>query len=443
MSRWELNVEPGIEMVDPDQLLANPWNYRIHTERQRLALQNSLDDLGWLRPVLVNRLTQHIVDGHGRVEEADKAGEQVPVQYCVLSEEQEREAIVSLDTIVGMAGTDKDKLQELSETLKAKGLVIWQELLRMLRGAGARLSYEPENDPGPQVDEAAELERKWGTALGQTWFIPSASVPGHSHRLVVGDCTKPGVLAQVAVIDGEDRRARCLWTDPPYGVNYHGTAGEIENDEAEGLYALLAAAFGKTNYLLGPGAAVYICAPAGPPGHVFRNVLEAFAPSWHWHQTLVWVKSVPVLGHSDYHYQHEDVLYGWKQGGERVWNGERLQRTVFDEEVSPSRLGKRELIALVKELRRLLVSSVRREDKPTANVGHPTVKPTALIRSHLRNSTNERDLVLDPFAGSGSTMVACEQTGRLFAGSEISPRYAAVSLQRAQDMCLEPRRIGT
>ncbi len=268
---WAQNVEPGIEMVAPDQLLANPWNYRIHTEKQREALRNSLDDVGWVRPVLVNRTTGHIVDGHARVEEADKRGEMVPVQYCNLNEEQEREALASLDTIAAMASVDKDKLRELIAQVRAKGAPIWQELLRLVRDGAVRVA-DAASDPDPREDEAEVLRQEWGTELGQTWAIPSQAVQGRSHRLVIGDCTQPGVLRALVPADTP---ARCMWTDPPYGVNYQGAAGAIDNDDPRGLQSLLAAAFAQADTVLVPGAAWYICCPAGPQGLTFRLVLDA------------------------------------------------------------------------------------------------------------------------------------------------------------------------
>ena len=194
-----------------------------------------------------------------------------------------------------------------------------------------------------------------------------------------------------------------MWTDPPYGVNYSGGTAEslsIENDNAEGIPELLDGAFAIAEQFLMPGAPVYICHPAGALSIVFG---KAFIDAgWHFHQTLVWVKSSLVLGHSDYHYRHEPIIYGWK-GKNRPWYGFRDQTSVLE------------------------------FDKPSRNELHPTIKPVELVDACLRNSTQRGDVVYEPFAGSGTTLISCERLGRKCRAVEISPAYAAVTLQRWMD----------
>lgn len=159
-----------------------------------------------------------------------------------------------------------------------------------------------------------------------------------------------------------------------------------------------------------------MAAPAGPQGTVFRLAIDGVG--WKLHEVLVWVKDQFVLGHSDYHYQHEDVLYGYKPGPGRPgrgdhegsrWYGGHDQSTVFS------------------------VPRPKRSDQ------HPTQKPVDLIVPMLLNSSRPGDVVLDPFCGSGSTLVACEQTGRAGHGVELDPKYLAVVLERLSGMGLEPR----
>jgi DNA modification methylase len=230
------------------------------------------------------------------------------------------------------------------------------------------------------------------------------------HRLLCGDATDPEQLERLLAAE----QAEVLWTDPPYGVEYTGKTREalrIQNDEAAALPELLRAAFAAADQVLAPSARFYIAAPAGPRGTEFR--LAVGEVGWRLHQTLVWVKQTPVLGHSDYHYMHEDVLYGWKAGSGRPgrgrhrgsrWYGGHDQTSVFF------------------------------HDRPARSAEHPTMKPVALIEAQLRNSSLRGDLVLDPFAGSGSTLIAAERLGRRCAAVELDPRYCDVIRRRYREL---------
>lgn len=252
-------------------------------------------------------------------------------------------------------------------------------------------------------DEAPEPPEDPVSKPGDLWLLGE-------HRVLCGDATIPADLLLLA----GGGLAEVLWTDPPYGVNYIGKTKDaltIANDTGEGLEDFLATAFAAADAVLAPGARFYIAAPAGPRGTDFRLALRTVG--WQLHQCLVWVKSSMVLGHSDYHYRHEDVLYGYKPGEGRVgrgkhagsrWYGDHAQTTVFE------------------------------VDKPSRNEAHPTMKPVALMAGMLQNSSQLGDVVLDPFLGSGSTLVAAEQTGRTCYGLEIDPRYVDVIVQRWENL---------
>jgi DNA modification methylase len=208
--------------------------------------------------------------------------------------------------------------------------------------------------------------------------------------------------------------AEVVWTDPPYGLDYVGKtkrALRIQNDDPARLAELLERAFAATDTVLAPLGRLYIASPGGRLGLTFR---QAFVDAgWELHQTLVWVKQSLVLGHCDYHYTHEDVLYGWKPGPGRPgrgrhrgsrWQGDNSQSTVFH------------------------------VDRPSRSEDHPTQKPIALIEAMLRNSSRRGDIVLDPFAGSGSTLVACERLGRRCYAVELDPAYCDVIRRRYQEV---------
>ena len=227
-----------------------------------------------------------------------------------------------------------------------------------------------------------------------------------AHRLLCADATDPEAIAIVM----NTTMAAVLWTDPPYGINYVGktpAALTIANDQADGIPELLGAAFAAADAALEASARFYVCSPAGPLGTEFRiAVREA---GWRLHQSLAWVKQSSVLGHSDYHYQHEDVLYGWKPGSGRPGRGRHRGSRWYGDNRQ---------------------ASVLFVDRPTRSADHPTMKPVGLIAAMLRNSSRRGEVVLDPFAGSGSTLIACEQLERRCFAVEIDPGYCDVIRRR-------------
>jgi DNA modification methylase len=207
-----------------------------------------------------------------------------------------------------------------------------------------------------------------------------------------------------------EQKAQMVWTDPPYGVNYVGKTEnklKIHNDGCAGLKNLLSKTFKTLDQHLVPGSPVYVAHPAGPNSLVFG---EAFlATGWSLRQTLVWVKDSMVLGHSDYHYKHEPILFGYKVGegrlgrGGKTWQGDNAQTSVFE------------------------------FPRPKASVDHPTMKPVALVEAMLLNSSRIGSLVLDPFCGSGTTLLAAEKNGRTCFAMEISPGYCDVIVKRWEE----------
>ena len=223
--------------------------------------------------------------------------------------------------------------------------------------------------------------------------------------MACGDARDADLMGRL--MDGEP--AACVVTDPPYGVAYEGKTPRrlrLPNDHSHGLPALLEAAFGVVDPWVAAGAAVYMFHPTGSLLPVF---VDAFVGAgWELRQTLVWAKDAMVLGHADYHHQHESILYGFKplegkgrlgRGG-RGWHGDNRQVSVFE------------------------------VPRPRAAREHPTTKPPELLARMIRNSTRRRDLVVDPFAGSGSTLVACEHLGRRARLVELDPGYCDVIIAR-------------
>jgi DNA modification methylase len=389
----------------------------------------SIRKYGFVAPIVVWQSRSQIVAGHTRIAALESLLAQnrafvprdapgpglLPVRFHEFSDESEAAAYALADNKLSeladwdeeMLGQILGELRSIDETLLAHtgfGDAEIEALIRQASGSGPIQGAG--EDPGAQIDRATELQEKWQTAPGQLWAVPSATVPGRVHRLLCGDSRR--TEDALRVMDGD--RARWCWTDPPYGVEYQGGTADhlrIENDSAKDLPELLRCAFAAADAVLLEGAPIYVAHPAGPLSIEFGRAF--LGTGWHLHQTLVWVKDAMVLGHSDYHYQHEPLLYGWK-GKNRSWYGGRDKVSTL---------------------------AVPRPDRSEL---HPTMKPPALVAMCLQNSSRAGDLGFEPFSGSGTTLVAAEQTGRLCCGIEIDPRYVAVVLERLAGMGLVPRR---
>jgi site-specific DNA-methyltransferase (adenine-specific) len=279
--------------------------------------------------------------------------------------------------------------------------------LSKLAGIDSTIPIEEDEAPNPND----ELAAKWGTASGQLWKVHSSDGT-RQHRVYCGDSSARETFA---VLCGEER-ADLLLTDPPYGVaigaknrmlNSFQPSGRnltpIENDamSAEGLGKFLEGVFALCKTYLQDCASVYMTAPQdGDLGEMMMMMRRAGLPIRH---VLIWVKNSPTfsMGRLDYDYQHEPILYTWNKSHKFYGRGD--QKT-----------------------------SVWEYDKPRASAEHPTMKPVALFANAILNSTLPGMIVLDPFLGSGTTLIAAEQSGARCFGVEIDPRYVAVILERAQ-----------
>jgi site-specific DNA-methyltransferase (adenine-specific) len=267
-----------------------------------------------------------------------------------------------------------------------------RELERLL--AGLEPAADPDQAP-PLSEREAESERGRIYRLGP-------------HRLACGDARDHKLLERLL----EAERPELLWTDPPYGVDYVGKterALRIANDDQDAP-ALLESALRAADELLAPAARFYLAAPARPQGTAFRLALARLG--WRHHQTLVWVKNALVLGRSDYHFAHEEILYGFRPGPGRPGRGPHPGSRWYGDNAQ---------------------SSVFFVDRPARSEVHPTMKPVALVAAMIGNSSRRGDPVLDLFAGSGSTLIACEQLGRRCYAVELDPRYCDLIRRRYQE----------
>jgi DNA modification methylase len=371
---------------DPASLVPNPLNWRTHPARQREALRGSLDSVGWVQQVVVNRRTGRVVDGHARIAEAIQRGEAVvPALYVDLSPEEEAQVVATLDPIASLAGQDDEILRALLDqfTVDDAGLLA---LIDSLVPAEPKAGLTDPDDVPPPGDES-------GIRLGDVFELGD-------HRLMCGDSTSADDVAKLMAGETAD----IIWTDPPYGIDYSGKTKDsltILNDALtpEQTRALVATALALAP--LRAGGAFYVASPSGDLELFFRLALEdAKLPL---RQVICWVKDRFVLGRQDYHWRHESILYGWRDGAAHYFADDRTQDTVWE-------------IA-----------------RPAQSREHPTMKPVELVARALRNSSLPGQIVYDPFSGSGTTVLAAEQTGRRARAMELDPRYVAVAIRRWED----------
>ena len=340
------------------------------------------------------------------------------------SEEEAEGYLVADNRSVELGGWDETVLSQVladfaaHDALEGTGFD-GDDLDALLRDLG--MFGEPPEDPGAQIDRADELQAKWQVERGQIWDIPSLSVSGKSHRVMCGDSMSEG---DVERLFGNDC-AEMVWTDPPYGVSYGeknrylqsiGPAdrllGDIEGDtnSPEETGELVTSALSRFAAHAQPGAVAYLAAPAGPLHSRFIRAMDE--SGFEYRHQLIWLKNQLVFGRCDYMYKHEPILYGWLQNGAHYFEPITNNCTVFE------------------------------FPRPRASKLHPTEKPVELVAAMIQNSSHRAGVVADAFLGSGTTMVAAEQTGRICYGMEISEKYVAVTLERMADMGLAPERPG-
>lgn len=417
-----------IELWRTSRLVPLARNPRTHSDEQVAEIAASMREFGFLWPIIVNGGTREIVAGNGRYLAAIRLGlPLVPVvEERHLSPVQRRAFIIADNKIALNAGWSNELLAEELPALGALGFDLGitgfsdDEIAEILASVETRVAEE---EPVPDRPETPVTRR------GDLWQLGE-------HRVLCGDSTKLGDLQTVL----EGHPADCVWTDPPYNVAYEGTAGSIQNDAmSEDAFAVfLEAAFKAVAASMRAGAPIYV-AHSDTGGFTFR---KAFVEAgFKLASCLIWRKNALVLSHGDYHWQHEPILYGWKQGAAHRWFGGRDKTTIAElpgsafQQVSESEwqivLGETTLIVRGHDL---TVEPVRGtvfyEDKPAVNAEHPTMKPVALIARMLANSAGRGSHVLDPFGGSGSTLVACEALGLRAHLVELDERYVDVIVAR-------------
>ena len=416
-----------VRLVEVDKLAAYPRNARTHSPEQVEQIARSIQEFGWTNPILVDG-DNGILAGHGRLAAALKLGlKKVPViELSHLSEEQKRAYILADNKIALNAGWDLDLLRTELLDLKEAGFDLdltgfsLEEINDLLLGVAVEDDKDP--DDCPDAPEVAHSQ------LGDIWELGP-------HRVMCGDSTSPAAWA--SLMAGE--KADAVWTDPPYNVAYESKlAGSIANDDMSDsqFAAFLRDVMNCLAQVMKPGAPIYV-AHADTEGLNFRAAFVAAGLKLS--GCLIWRKDSLVLGRSDYQWIHEPILYGWKPGSSHRWYGGRKQVTVVDLGDPVSQLpdgrwaivvGGRTLVLAPDAVAEELEPSVIDHPKPKRSAAHPTMKPVGLIERMLRNSARPKDIVVDAFGGSGSTLMAAERLGMSARLMELDPRFVDVICAR-------------
>ena len=379
-----------IQTLPVDKLVPADYNPRKDLkpgDPEYEKLKRSITEFGYVEPVLWNKTTGHVVGGHQRLKVLIDTG--VTEVECVvveMSEEKEKALNVALNKISGE--WDKDKLSLLIADLQGADFDVSLtgfdavEIDKLLNSG-----MDAEDD---DFDVDAELEKPAFSKLGDLWTLGR-------HKVICGDSTKSETYS--TLMGG--KQANLILTDPPYGIDYDkGAAGKIKNDKFdsdEGFYTFLHDAFSAMATYLATDGAAYVF-HADSKGLTFRRAFEdaGFKLSG----CCIWAKNTFTLGRSDYQWCHEPCLYGWKKSGKHNWFGDRKQSTIWN------------------------------FDKPSRSEKHPTMKPVQLLAVPMKNSTQTNGVVLDPFGGSGSTLICAEQLGREAFLIELDEKFVDVIIHR-------------
>lgn len=364
----------------------NPRKKLKSGDKEYEKIKNSITEFGYVEPIIVNKdLT--IIGGHQRATVLSDLGyDEVECIIVDVDKTKEKALNIALNKITGE--WNKELLADLIKDLEDSNFDIAftgfepPEIEQLFNSVHDKKITEDDFD----VD--AELKKPTVAKFGDVWQLGS-------HRVVCGDSIKPETYD--VLMNG--KRANLVLTDPPYNVNVEETAGKIQNDNmaSEDFYKFLFATFVNMEQSMEQDASIYVF-HADTEGLNFRKAFHD--AGFYLSGCCIWKKNALVLGRSPYQWQHEPCLYGWKVGGKHQWYSDRKQTTIWE------------------------------YDRPKASKDHPTMKPIALMAYPIQNSCMSNCIVLDPFLGSGSTLIACEQTGRICYGIELEEKFVDVIVNR-------------
>jgi len=379
-----------IEKKHTSELLPADYNPRKDLkpgDAEYEKLKRSIEQFGYVEPVIWNKVTGRVVGGHQRLKVLQDMGvTEVDCVVVEMDEEKEKALNIALNKISGE--WDREKLALLITDLQGTDFDV---SLTGFDPAEIDDLFKDSVKDGVKDDDfdvEDELKNPTFSKPGDVWKLGR-------HRLVCGDSTK----AETYDLLMNGTKANLVITDPPYNVNYEGSAGKIKNDNManDAFYNFLLDAYTQMHGAMADDASIYVF-HADTEGLNFR---KAFADAgFYLSGCCIWKKQSLVLGRSPYQWQHEPCLYGWKKNGKHQWYTGRKETTIWE------------------------------FDKPKKNGDHPTMKPIPLLAYPIMNSSMSNSVVLDPFGGSGSTLIACEQTDRICYTIELDEKFCDVIVRR-------------
>lgn len=376
-----------MQLVPIEKLVPYVNNARTHSPEQVNKLRSSLREFGFINPVIIDR-DYGVIAGHGRILAAKEENiKEVPCVFADHLTEAQKKAYIIADNRMAMdAGWDEELLRVEIEALQAEAFDL--SLTGFDEKELSDLFKDDSDVEDDDFDVDEELKEPAITKLGDVWTLGR-------HRLICGDSTKEETYNTLM----QGQKVNLVVTDPPYNVNYEGTAGKIKNDNMadDKFYQFLLDAFLNMEHFMANDASIYVF-HADTEGLNFR---KAFSDAgFYLSGCCIWMKPSLVLGRSPYQWQHEPCLYGWKKKGKHQWYSDRKQTTIWSFE------------------------------KTKKNTDHPTMKPIPLLAYPIKNSSMSNTLILDPFGGSGSTLIACEQMERSCYTIELDEKYCDVIVKR-------------
>lgn len=369
----------------------NPRKKLKPGDKEYEKIKNSIQEFGYVEPIIVN-YDMTVIGGHQRLTVLKDLGyTEVDCVVLHIEDENKVKALnIALNKITG--AWNEQLLADLLVDLQA---VDFNTDLTGFEAPEIEQLFSKVHNKKIKEDDFdvdAELQKPTVAQPGDLWLLGR-------HRVICGDSVLPDTFTRLM----EGNLANLVLTDPPYNVNVKESAGRIKNDNMpdEEFYKFLFAAFTNAEQNMADDASIYVF-HADSNGLIFRQAFKdaGFVLSG----CCIWKKDHLVLGRSPYQWQHEPCLFGWKKGGKHLWYADRKQTTIWE------------------------------YDRPTHSKEHPTMKPVALMAYPIQNSTMTNCIVLDPFLGSGSTLVACEETGRICYGVELDAKFIDVIVRRYIEM---------
>jgi DNA modification methylase len=424
-----------IEHVSIDKLIPYARNSRTHSDAQVAQIAASIKEFGFTNPVLVDG-DGGIIAGHGRVMAAKSMKmDTVPcIRLDHLTEAQKKAYVIADNKLALNAGWN-DQMLGL-ELADLQGLGFDLELTGFSKDELASLMAPEPTDGHTDEDEVPGIPEQPKSQRGDVWLLGE-------HRLMCGDSTQADDLAKL--MDGD--KADLVWTDPPYNVDmtgkneYLASVGKarkdtenfgIKNDKmsSQDFKKFMQAVYKRYFENMRDGAVIYVAHPEHERIIFVESMLEAGLKL---SEVLIWVKQSGTLSRQDFNWKHEPILYGWKEGAGHYFCKDFTLTTVIDDDLDIDKMKKDELVAMLKQIKEQMPTTIVRHDRPTKSDLHPTMKPVGLVQRMVEWSSMDGWIVLDLFGGSGSTLIACQKANRKARLMELDPKFVDVIVKRWQD----------